>query len=238
MGTSSPVDMKLVSSAQAVPWGDIDTVLLDMDGTLLDLYFDNYFWRTHLPQRYAEEHGMPREDALRWLESRFAEEHGRLNWYCLDFWQQELGLDIVDLKREVSHLIAMRPHSAAFLDALKLAGKAVWLVTNAHMDSVNLKLELTPLARWLDRIISSHQLGAAKETQAFWHALQVLHPFDPARTLFVDDTRSVLDAARAYGIHHLLCILHPDSSAPVRVETGFPAIADFDEILPLGVSRR
>jgi HAD superfamily hydrolase (TIGR01509 family) len=223
-------------AAPSIPWEGIDTVFLDMDGTLLDLYFDNYFWRTHLPQRYAEAHGMSRQEALRWLESRFAEEHGHLNWYCLDFWQQELGLDIVELKREVSHLIAMRPHSAAFLDALKTAGKTVWLVTNAHMGSVNLKLEFTPLAQWLDRIVSSHQLGAAKESQAFWQALQALHPFDRARTLFVDDTCTVLDAARKYGIRHLLCILHPDSSAPVRVEKDFPAIADFDEILPLHVS--
>ena len=25
-------------------WRDIDTVLLDMDGTLLDLHYDNHFW--------------------------------------------------------------------------------------------------------------------------------------------------------------------------------------------------
>lgn len=216
-----------------VDWGRVDTVLLDMDGTLLDLWFDNHFWQTHLPRRYAEIHGHSPAEALAYLEHRFAEEHGKLNWYCLDFWQQELGLDIVALKREVSHLIAMRPHSAAFLDALKAAGKQVWLVTNAHMDSVNLKLEHTPLAQWLDRIISSHQLGAAKETRPFWRALQALHPFDPARTLFVDDTETVLRAAREYGIGQLLCIAHPDSSAPVRVVRDFPAVTDFDQVLPV-----
>lgn len=214
-------------------WGRIDTVLLDMDGTLLDLYFDNFFWRTHLPRRYAETKGLPEEEALAWLQKRFAEEHGKLNWYCLDFWQQELGLDIVALKREVSHLIAMRPHSAAFLDALAAAGKSIWLVTNAHMDSVDLKRAHTPLDRWLDRIISSHQLGAAKESPAFWSALQALHPFDVERTLFVDDTLSVLGAARAYGIRHLLCISHPDSSESAREVSGFPAITDFDQVLPV-----
>lgn len=214
-------------------WNRIDTVLLDMDGTLLDLHFDNFFWQTHLPHRYAEAHGLSVETALAMLQKRFAEEYGKLNWYCLDFWQQELQLDIVALKREVSHLIAMRPHSATFLDALVAAGKSVWLVTNAHMGSVNLKLEHTPLAQWMERIVSSHQLGAAKESQTFWHALQTQYPFDVKRTLFVDDTPVVLGAARAYGIQHLLCISHPDSKAPVRAISGFHAVADFDQVLPI-----
>lgn len=217
----------------AIDWSRIDTVLLDMDGTLLDLYFDNFFWRTHLPRRYAAAHGLCEEEAFARLQRRFAEEHGGLNWYCLDFWQQELGLDIVALKREVSHLIAMRPHSASFLDALKAAGKSVWLVTNAHMGSVELKLEHTPLGQWLDRIISSHQMGAAKESQLFWRAMQAAHPFNAERTLFVDDTLSVLRAASTYGIKYLLCISHPDSSEVARIVDEFPAVVDFDQILPI-----
>jgi HAD superfamily hydrolase (TIGR01509 family) len=226
------------SFRQLFEWRHIDTVLLDMDGTLLDLYFDNFFWRTHLPRRYAEMRGLSEDEALLWLQKRFAEEHGKLNWYCLDFWQQELGMDIVALKREVSHLIAMRPHSAQFLDALAAAGKSIWLVTNAHMDSVTLKLEHTPLAQWLDKIVSSHQLGAAKESQAFWRALHALHPFDARRTLFVDDTITVLGAARDYGIQHVLCIAHPDSSEPVREVMDFPAVTDFDQILPIQTVER
>jgi putative hydrolase of the HAD superfamily len=225
--------LKTNHTGKIVDWANVDTVLLDMDGTLLDLHFDNHFWQTHLPRRYAEAHGLEPEQALAWLERRFAEEHGKLTWYCLDFWKAELGLDIVSLKREVSHLIAMRPHSLQFLAELKAAGKAIWLVTNAHEDSLRLKLEHTPLAQWLDRMVTSHQLGAAKETQAFWNALQVLHPFDVTRTLFVDDTESVLRAARIYGIKQLLCIEHPDSCAPVRHVLEFPAVTDFNQILPI-----
>ncbi|HQQ63683.1 MAG TPA: GMP/IMP nucleotidase [Pseudomonadales bacterium] len=223
----------MASKGAWVDWKRVDTVLLDMDGTLLDLHFDNHFWQTHLPRRYAEKHGHSEAEALAYLQARFAAEHGKLSWYCLDFWQQELQMDIVALKREISHLIAMRPHSAAFLEALVQAGKSVWLVTNAHMGSVGLKLEHTPLEQWLDRIISSHQLGAAKESQDFWRALQALHRFDASRSLFVDDTQSVLQAAREYGIGQLLCIRHPDSRAPLREVTAFPAICDFDEVMPI-----
>lgn len=220
-------------AAVAMPWREIDSVLLDMDGTLLDLHFDNYFWQTHLPRRYAEARGMAEAAARAQLEARFAEEHGKLNWYCLDFWQRELQLDIVALKREVRHLIGVRPHSVAFLDALVAAGKSVWLVTNAHADSIQLKMEQVSLHPWLDHIISSHDLGVAKESPAFWHALQNRHAFNVERTLFVDDTVSVLQAAQAYGIRHLLCILQPDSQSPPRTVTGFPAVVDFDQVLPV-----
>ena len=217
----------------AMPWQEIDSVLQDMDGTLLDLHFDNHFWQTHLPRRYAEARGMSEAAARTRLAARFAEEHGKLNWYCLDFWQRELQLDIVALKREVRHLVGWRPHSVAFLDALVAAGKSIWLVTNAHADSIQLKMEQVSLHPWLDHIISSHDLGAAKESPAFWQALQQRYPFDATRTLFVDDTVSVLQAAQAYGIRHLLCILQPDSQSPPRAVTGFPAVVDFDQVLPV-----
>ena len=34
-------------------WMRVETVLLDLDGTLLDLAFDNYFWRERVPAAYA-----------------------------------------------------------------------------------------------------------------------------------------------------------------------------------------
>ena len=40
--------MKDVAQA-IIDWTRIDTILLDMDGTLLDLGFDNFFWREHVP---------------------------------------------------------------------------------------------------------------------------------------------------------------------------------------------
>ncbi len=213
-------------------WNDIDTVLLDMDGTLLDLHFDNFFWLDHLPRRYAEKRQQPESVARKLLGERFASERGSLNWYCLDYWSEQLELDIATLKREVTHLIALRPHVAHFLQALKQSHRDCLLVTNAHRDSVALKMEHIDLRPWLDNIIISHDFNAPKEDQLFWHRMHRKFGFDPERTLFIDDTEVVLRAARDFGIRHLLTLLQPDSRSPRRAQLEFPAIHHFDEIMP------
>lgn len=212
-----------------VNWHAIDTVLLDMDGTLLDLHFDNYFWLTHLPRRYAEHHGLCLDDATRTLHRHFHEKRGTLDWYCVDYWSRELAVDIRALKEEVRHLISERPHALHFLRALKQAGKTRCLITNAHPKSLDLKLSLTGIGSELDTIISSHDLGHPKESPEFWQLLAEHISFDPARTLFIDDSLSVLRAAEAFGVGYLCAILQPDSQREA-VDTGhFPAIHHFDD---------
>jgi putative hydrolase of the HAD superfamily len=216
-----------------INWNTIDTVLLDMDGTLLDLQFDNWFWQHHVPEQYARLKGLEYDQAERLLQDWIQSHLGTLNWYCLDFWTQELGLNIADLKRATAERIAIRPGADTFLRSLASGPRQVIMVTNAHRDALNLKLERTGIDRYFDALISSHDYGHAKEAQAFWHALHRQHPFDPARTLLVDDSLPVLHAARLYGLGHLASILQPDSSLPARVHTDpFPAIDDFHRVLP------
>ncbi|MGV6825336.1 MAG: GMP/IMP nucleotidase [bacterium] len=213
-------------------WSDIDTVLLDMDGTLLDLHFDNYFWREFVPLRYAQHHGLEPEQARDELMKRYAAIEGRLQWYCVDHWSKELDLDIVLLKREVRHLIQVHPHVLDFLSALEQAGKKRVLVTNAHQQAMGLKLEKTRLHGHLDEVISAHELGLPKEDHDFWEKLQTRHAFDPERTLFIDDSLPMLVSARAYGIRHLLHVLHPDSRQPPQQPDEFPAVHNFSTLLP------
>lgn len=220
------------SSGPLLDWNSVDTVLLDMDGTLLDLYFDNHFWLEHLPLRYAERHGISAEQARTQLIDAFAAQRGTLSWYCVDYWSQQLQLNIGELKREIRHLIAIRPHVEDFLQRLHGNQRQVWLVTNAHRKSLNIKMAHTGIERWFDRVISSHDLAHPKEHAEFWRRLQAAHAFDPARTLLIDDTAAVLEAAHAFGIRHLLTLLQPDSRQERREHTEFPGILHFDEIMP------
>ncbi|TQV77655.1 GMP/IMP nucleotidase [Exilibacterium tricleocarpae] len=215
-----------------IDWQHIDTVLLDMDGTLLDLHFDNYFWLTHLPRRYAEAHGVDLDTAHRQLAAQYRAHEGTLQWYCLEHWSDFLKIDIVKLKHEVKDKIQVRPFVSDFLQRLQALDKKLILITNAHPQSLDIKLEITSIDRWLDMVISSHEFQEPKEAQAFWHQLQQREHFDKARTLFIDDTLRVLRSAERFGIAHLLCIHQPDSRSEHRQITEYPAIDHFDEIMP------
>ncbi|GAB5415381.1 MAG: GMP/IMP nucleotidase [Congregibacter sp.] len=212
-------------------WTDIDTVLLDMDGTLLDLHYDNHFWMEYLPKAVAEARQIPLGDARDDLMQHFQRVRGSLPWYCLDYWSSQLGMDIPQLKLQLKHMIRARPYSIEFLRWLHASDRDVLLVTNAHPETLKIKMGEVDITHWFDRIVSSHDLDAPKEQQVFWERLRDLHPFEPRRTLFVDDTESVLDAANTYGIGHLLTLLQPDSTQEKRVSTRFPGIHHFDEIM-------
>ncbi len=216
-----------------VDWDRIDTVLLDMDGTLLDLYFDNHFWLHHLPLVYARKNGLSDEHAKAELVSRFGREQGKLNWYCVDFWSAELDLDIGSIKHEIAELIRPRPGAMEFLQAIIDSGRRAWLVTNAHHKSLSLKLTRSPLSQYCERIICSHDFREPKESAAFWPALQARENFDAASALFIDDSESVLQAAHDFGIGQLLTIAQPDSQRSPRESLQFPALNHFDDIMPI-----
>ncbi len=209
----------------------VDQVFLDLDGTLLDLRFDNHFWLEYVPQRYAEKHGLTLEAARRELLQRYAAVEGTLEWYSVDYWSRELALDIPLLKSEVDHLIAVHPHVLDFLEWLRKTGRTRVLVTNAHQKALALKMEKTRLGGYLEQVISAHELGLPKENPAFWARLGQRVHYDPARTLLIDDNPAVLESARAAGIGQLLQVLQPDSGEPERVPGAFPAVRDFQPLV-------
>jgi putative hydrolase of the HAD superfamily len=158
---------------------------------------------------------------------------GSLNWYSTDYWSETLEVDVVQLKYEVSHKVAMRPYCVDFLDALRSAGKDVVLVTNAHHDSLKLKMDKTQLAGKFDRLITVHEFSLPKENSQCWQEVYKRHPFDATRTLLIDDNQHALQSAREFGINFLLAIYQPDSQLPPLEINEYDAIHCFDEIMPV-----
>lgn len=214
-------------------WDQIATIFLDMDGTLLDLHFDNYFWLEYVPIKYSEQHGLGLDEAKQELFSRYKAIEGTLDWYCIDYWSEQLALDIRRLKHEVAHKISVHPYAEEFLQAARQAGKRLLLVTNAHGESVTLKLARTGLVKHFDRIIVSHDVGEPKENLRFWALVAQRESFEADKALLVDDNLQVLKAAAAYGIAYLLAVQRPDTRKG-QIDAGeFLAIDHLGELLPI-----
>ena len=219
------------AASSIVDWAAIDTVLVDMDGTLLDLNFDTFFWRELVPQRYAVRNGLTVLEARAKLEPRFDAKMGTLEWYCLDHWARDLELDLKTLKREHRERIRFLPGAQEFLASVRARDKRLSIVTNAHRDTFALKAEHTGLDRLVDSVVCSHDFAAPKESAAFWQALEAHEPFDRRRTLLIEDSLSVLAAARDYGIRHMLAIRRPDSQLPPRSTPDFLAVDGVFELV-------
>lgn len=216
-----------------IEWKTIKTVLLDMDGTLLDLHFDNHFWLEYMPRRFADMKGISLDEARAELLPRYKAVEGTMDWYCVDYWSEQLGMDVAALKEEVDHLIAVHPYVIDFLNQVRASGRRAVLVTNAHMKSLQLKMERTQLAGHLDAVICAHDFGRPKEEEGFWELLQKVEPFEFASTLLVDDSLPVLNSARQAGMAQLLCVHKPDTQAPDKDVGDYQAIRYFTDILPI-----
>ena len=213
-------------------WNAIDTVFFDMDGTLIDLHFDHVFWKDYLPRCYAEHHKLPLEEVRQTLQDYNHSLIGTLNWYCLDHWDQFLGMNTIAIKEKLVHLIRFRPHVKEVLISLQQLPVQMAILTNAHARSFTLKNRQLSLTNYIDYVVSSHEFGYPKEMQEFWYALQKTHPFNPERCLFIDDNPDVLKSAEKYGIGHVMAISQPDTTLPSKNIQGFPILNNFKELLP------
>ena len=216
-----------------VAWSEIDIVLLDMDGTLIDLRFDNYLWNVVVPDRYGEREGVGRERAVEILYRDLLATKATLDFYDLDYWAKETALDIDAIHEELMPLISYRPEAPEFVAAVRESGRRVVLATNAHPRSVAAKHRAIGLLDTVDGCLSAHDLGAPKEDAKYWEHLKcALVDFRPHRALLVDDNILALAAAERAGIGHLLCVSQPDSSEQRRTDLPFPAFDSFAEIMP------
>ena len=220
------------TQSRALDWHRIDTVLLDMDGTLLDLHFDNHVWDTVVPKAYAAHLNIPAHRAQLLIQARVNAVTGTIPFYSFAHWHDYTGLDIVALHRLAARLIGFRPGAENFLSTLRKRGKRVIIATNADRQCLGVKDEVLAISNCVDQVISSHDFGIPKEQQAFWQALQDTTSFDPTRTLFVDDTHRVLDAASQFGITETWAVSNPDSKRPPKQQDAYPSLNHFDEICP------
>lgn len=216
-----------------IPLKDIKYILLDMDGTLLDKYFDDYFWEHLVPEKYAEKNNITFGHAKEELMTKYRRHEGTLNWTDIDFWSRELDLDIPALKEQIKHLVEVHPHVEDFLKACKVHKKKVFLLTNAHFKSIDIKFKKTGIGRYFDKVISSFDMGCPKEDIPFWEKAESILHFEKEKSLFIDDTEAILRTAKEYGIGYIIHKTAASSKNKGKRSKEFPSIEDFGELMRL-----
>ena len=213
-------------------WEEIELVLLDLDGTLLDLNFDNWFWNYYLPIEYAKTFSIPNHQAIDFTRKSLDSKSGTLSWYDIDYWSERFMIDIAKIKLRSSSKVSLRPNVIEFLSSMRRANKELVMVTNAHRKVFEIKMEKIDLTGWFDKIIISHELKAAKEDILFWEKLEPLLKIDFHKALLIDDNEEVLKVAKNFGVGQVLSIANPDSGQKPKRKSSYHAISDFSEIIP------
>jgi putative hydrolase of the HAD superfamily len=218
-------------SSDGFSWGQIDDVLLDMDGTLLDRHFDNFFFEEELPRRYAALQGLPFDESRSRLMAMYRSVEGELAWTDLHYWSERVGIDVVAMHKELDHMIGFLPGAEEFLQYLKSLGKRVTVITNAHESGVSVKTAKTGLDRRVDRIVDAFEVGYLKMRPEYWPKCQRLLGFDPARSLFMDDDEGCLMAAKQFGVAHLIHSAKSSSRLPPAQLAQFFSVTEFRPLL-------
>ena len=215
----------------APDWSQIEDVLLDMDGTLLDRHFDNFFFEEELPRRYATLHAISFEEARDRLMSMYRSVEGQLAWTDLHYWTKRVGIDVVAMHKELDHMIGFLPGAEEFLRHLRKLGKRVTIVTNAHEAGVSIKVAKTDLDRYVDRIVDAFEVGALKMRPEYWPNCQRLLGFNPSRSLFMDDDEGCLMAAKEFGVAYLVHSAKSSSRLPPSTLPQFLSITEFSPLM-------
>lgn len=216
-----------MNTKKALDWGSIDFALIDLDDTLLDRHFEDYFWYELLPRRYAEKNRIPLKEAKRIVNAKYDAAEGTLDWFDLNYWAKRLSIDVPGLAYEASHLVRMHPDAPRFLKRLKKAGKTLFLVTNAHHHSVGAKMKGAGIRKHFKAVVSAFDFHLRKEDPRFWKKLDKAIRFDKSRAVMVDNDPAVLRAAQKAGIKH--AILRPRGK-PGRAPEDWLVVRSFDSV--------
>lgn len=208
-----------------------ETLMLDMDGTILDLSYDSHIWLKIIPEKLAEKRDIPISAAVSLMNEHVIRMKNTLEWYCIDNWSKLLDIDVLEIHRAEKGRIRYLPGAKSFLQEISNSSIRIILVSNSHRDTLNLKLNETDFGDYFEAIYISHDLVYPKENPLFWKELMKKESFKRNKTVFVDDNQSVLESASIFGIKSLIQILNPDSQQPELKSSNFFGVKDLSCLL-------
>ena len=180
---------------------DIECLLIDMDGVILDNAYDNDFWQNQIPEVIADSKGIGFDDAKRLAIQIFNYKKNTKDWYDVDYWSNMLDIDIEAQKRSEKSFSRISLYDGVIdtLSILKNKTKMI-LITNAHRKTLNIKLEKYNLTPYFDEMVCAHELHYVKEDIQLWYMLRSKYRLDYEKTLLVEDTINNINVGLSAGI--------------------------------------
>ncbi|MDC0984921.1 HAD hydrolase-like protein [Gammaproteobacteria bacterium] len=180
---------------------DIECLLIDMDGVILDNAYDNDFWQNQIPEVIADSKGIEFDDAKRLAIQIFNYKKNTKDWYDVDYWSNMLSIDIEAQKRSEKSFSRISLYDGVIdtLSVLKNKTKMI-LITNAHRKTLNIKLEKYNLTPYFDEMVCAHELNYVKEDIQLWYMLRSKYRLDYEKTLLVEDTINNINVGLSAGI--------------------------------------
>ena len=189
--------------------------LIDLDGVILNLDYDNFFWQKHIPKVYAELHKISFKDACLVTKQIFNYKRKTKDWYDIDYWSNMLNVDIKKEKEDNIEKIDIMKGAVEFLESLVKKNKNLFLITNAHEKTLKIKLKKYNIKKYFKDIICSHQLSYIKEEIQFWYILKNKLNISFKNSVLIEDTLDNLIAAHSAGLENLIYISKEESKSRI-----------------------
>ena len=180
---------------------DIDCMLVDMDGVILDNTYDNNFWQNQIPGVISKNKNISFEDAKRLAVQIFNYKKNTKDWYDVDYWSNMLNVDIEAEKRSSISFDRIQLYEGVTKTLNKLKDNfRLILITNAHRKTLNIKLEKYDLNPYFEKMICAHELHYVKENIQLWYMLKSRFKLDYTKTLLIEDTINNIKVGLSAGI--------------------------------------
>lgn len=187
-------------SVKMPDWQNIDAVIFDMDGTLVD---SMHYWVT-LPQDWFTARNLPVPDDLEvelgtlnlWQASTLlAEQYSP----CGETTQQVYDEIQAKMDKHYAEDIPMWPWVKGLLQFLKAAGKACCIATMTDRPQVETVLRTHGIGEFFDFVLTTPEVGIGKEQPDIF--LQAAERFGcaPKRILVFEDSRTAIRTALLAG---------------------------------------
>ena len=181
-------------------------ILSDLDGVILNLDYDIKFWESWLPEHVANQSNQNLEEIKIKIQAEIDTQRGTLNFYDLNYWDDLLNVDCMEIIREQEEKCSFLEGSYKALQRLSTLKNPKYILTNGDPRIQEYKAETQNFLEFFNSIFYSMHVGYPKESKEFWALARHNLNLDFEDTIFIDDDLKVVTAAAKAGIKQVAWI--------------------------------